>query len=66
MGEYAIDQMILDYKRLYGYTPDRSELEDEPRKRHVRNRCATCGRIFKMAQAVKDHVRDKHGIGVKP
>jgi len=59
MGEYAIDQMILDCKRLHGYTPERSDFESEVRtvKTPI---CPKCGKTFKAHIAVRDHMRDKH------
>lgn len=63
MGEYAIDQMMRDFKRMTGVEADRSDFEDKPRPQRVRFRCPTCGRIFRVPQAVADHRRDKHGIG---
>jgi hypothetical protein len=61
MGEYAVDQMMHDFKRMTGIDADRSDFEDAPRKPRTRFRCATCGRIFRVPQAVADHQRDKHG-----
>jgi len=63
MGEYAIDQMMLDYKRMTGVDADRSDFEDDgkPRKVRSRFRCSKCGRIFRLPSAVADHTRDKHG-----
>ena len=70
MGEYAIDQMMLDFKRMTGIHADRSDFEDEPKPRKARSRfrCAKCGRIFNLPSAVADHTRDKHGAqaGGKP
>jgi hypothetical protein len=31
MGEYAIDQMMRDYKRMTGQDADRSDFEDDER-----------------------------------
>lgn len=59
MGEYAIDQMLLDYKRMTGMDADRSDFEDD-RPQAKRPRCIKCGRLFRVPQAVADHMRDKH------
>lgn len=60
MGEYAIDQMMRDFKRMTGVDADRSDFENEPRKR--RPMCPKCSKPFQSGQAVKDHLRDKHGL----
>ena len=59
MGEYAIDQMMLDYKSLTGVEADRSDFESEARtaKKPV---CPKCGKKFGAHLAVRDHMRDKH------
>ena len=59
MGEYAIDQMMLDYKRITGVDASRSDFESEVRtmKKPV---CPKCGKKFKAHIAVRDHMRDKH------
>ena len=62
MGEYAIDQMMSDFKRMTGVDADRSDFEDEPRKRRPKPMCPKCSKPFHSGQAVKDHLRDKHGI----
>jgi len=60
MGEYAIDQMMLDYERMTGVKPYRSDFESERRsvKKPI---CPKCGKKFKAHIAVRDHMRDKHG-----
>ena len=60
MGEYAIDQMMRDCKRMTGVDADRSDFEDEPRKRRPKPMCPRCSKSFRSGQAVKDHMRDKH------
>ena len=59
MGEYAIDQMMLDYKRMTGVDAARSDFESEVRtmKKPI---CPKCGKNFKAHIAVRDHMRDKH------
>lgn len=59
MGEYAIDQMICDHQRMFGYTPERSDFES-PIRTHKRPVCPKCGKKFKAHIAVRDHMRDKH------
>lgn len=63
MGEYAIDQMMRDFKRTTGINADRSDFENDDRPRAQRPKCVKCGRLFHVPQAVPDHMRDKHGIG---
>jgi len=58
MGEYAIDQMMSDYKRMTGVHADRSDFE---RERRPKPTCPKCSKPFHSGQAVKDHLRDKHG-----
>ena len=65
MGEYAIDQMLLDYKRMNGVDAERSEFEDIKRIRRPSPKCVKCGRLFRLPQAVKDHIRGKHGVTPK-
>ena len=60
MGEYAIDQMMRDYKIMTGIDADRSDFEDGDRPRKQRPKCLKCGRLFRVPQAVADHMRDKH------
>lgn len=62
MGEYAIDQMLRDYKRITGTDADRSDFEDDDMPRKQRPKCLKCGRLFRVPQAVSDHMRDKHGL----
>lgn len=65
MGEYAVDQMMRDYKHATGIDADRSDFEREPRTRKARPACKLCGRTFSGPQGVADHTRDKHGVGAK-
>ena len=62
MGEYAIDQMMRDFKLMTGVSADRSDFEDNERPRSQRPRCPKCSRLFSAPQAVADHMRDKHGL----
>ena len=62
MGEYAVDQMMRDFERATGIKADRADFEDDARPRWLRPKCAKCGRVFRVSQAVVDHMRDKHGI----
>lgn len=62
MGEYAIDQMMLDYKRMTGTEADRSDFEDCDRPHKQLPACPKCGKKFRVHLAVRDHLRDKHGI----
>jgi hypothetical protein len=59
MGEYAIDQMMLDFKRMTGIDAKRSDFESEKRtsKKPI---CPKCGKKFGAHIAVRDHMRDKH------
>ena len=61
MGEYAVDQMLRDYKCMTGIDADRADFEDDEQPRKQRPKCAKCGRLFRVPQAVADHMRDKHG-----
>ena len=62
VGEYAIDQMMSDYKRMTSIDADRSDFEDEPGKRRPKPMCPKCSKPFQSGQAVKDHLRDKHAL----
>ena len=62
MGEYAVDQMMFDYKQMTGHDADRSDFEDDvPRKRPQKPRCPVCSKAFGTYLAVRQHSRDKHG-----
>lgn len=61
MGEYGVDQMMRDYKRMTGVGADRADFENQERPRKQFPKCAKCGRQFRSPQAVADHMRDKHG-----
>lgn len=59
MGEYAIDQMMRDYKRMTGVNADRSDFENE--KAPAKNfSCPKCGKCFRRPLMVKQHMRDTH------
>ena len=60
MGDYAVDQMMLEFNEVTGITGERSDFESEVRtlKKHI---CPKCGKRFKAHIAVRDHMRDKHG-----
>lgn len=60
MGEYAIDQMMVDFKKQTGIEPERSWFEDEPRAPVKSLVCPKCGKKFRVHLAVRDHLRDKH------
>jgi len=62
MGEYAVDQMMEDFKLATGMDAERSDFEPEERtpRRAGRPRCAKCGKKFLLMRAVRDHMRDKH------
>ena len=59
IGEYANDQMLIDYKRMAGGAAERVDYESERRtlKKPV---CPTCGKLFGAHIAVRDHMRDKN------
>ena len=65
MGEYAIDRMVLDVKRMTGKDVDRSFFEVDERALKPKPYCVKCGKKFRIPQAAMDHLRDKHGIGGK-
>jgi hypothetical protein len=60
MGEYAIDQMLRDYKRTTGMSADRRDFEGNDTPRNQWPKCMKCGRQFRVPQAVADHMRNKH------
>jgi hypothetical protein len=61
MGEYAIDQMMRDYKAFTGTEADRSMFEEEPRpKKPITKFFCKCGRGFKSHDARQQHIGDKH------
>jgi len=62
MGEYAIEQMMRDFKRMTGVNADRSDFELGEESGKSPLKCLKCGRLFRVRQAVTDHMRDKHGI----
>jgi len=66
MGEYAIDQMMSDYKRMTGIDADRAYFEDEPRQPGKKPVCPKCGKTFRAHLAVRDHMRDYHHIRANP
>ena len=61
MGEYAIDQMMRDYKAETGQDAERKWFEDQPKKRPKNAHfCPQCRRKFKSEQTLAQHNRDKH------
>ena len=63
MGEYARIQMAADAKRMFGGDWEPEDFEDEPRPPMKKPVCPKCGKQFRVHLAVRDHMRDKHGIG---
>lgn len=60
MGEYADDQFRREVISAHGVDPGSMYGEDTPRS--LLPRCPTCSKPFRSAQAIRDHLRDKHGI----
>jgi hypothetical protein len=63
MGEYADEQFRREVKEKFGFDPgsmypDKHEGPSPLRLSH----CPECHKGFKTKFAVKDHLRDKHGI----
>jgi hypothetical protein len=64
MGEYAVDQMMLDFEKATGVKANRSDFESEHNTpRSLWPACPKCSKPFKTDAAIKDHLRDKHGVG---
>ena len=60
MGEYAIEQMKRDFKRLTGADAEDDEFQ-RPEKRMPKNKCTLCGKRLQNALGVSRHMKDKHG-----
>ena len=61
MGEYARIQMAEDARRMFGGDWEPEDFESEPVKAK-KPVCPKCGKKFRVHLAVRDHMRDKHGI----
>lgn len=61
MGEYAWEQMAADAQRLFGGKWDAADFDETPMKK-LRPVCPKCGKKFVVQHAVRDHLRDKHGV----
>lgn len=61
MGEHAIEQMRLDFKRMTGVDADSADFKTLARaQRPPRPTCTLCQRKFRTQRAVADHARDVH------
>jgi hypothetical protein len=64
MGEYARIQMAEDARRMFGGDWEPEDFEDEPTRKPPS--CPKCGKKFRVHLAVRDHLRDKHGVRAEP
>ena len=65
MGEYADDYFRQEVKAKFGFDPGSMYGEDRPVKSPRVRKCPKCNKAFRTQFAVKDHLRDKHGVPPK-